>query len=128
MPLPWVRLDSTFPSNPKLLALLTERDGHRAALAYICSLAYCGAHGTDGFITPSALPYIHARPKDAQLLVRYRLWHGIEGVGWNVNGWSEFQPSSEETRERAARYRQAALKANCARWHEKGCTCWEEPA
>jgi hypothetical protein len=124
--LPWVRLDTAFPRNPKLLALLAV-NGHRAALVYICSLAYSGEQGSDGFIPRHALAHIHGRPKDAALLVTHRLWHEErDGIGWTINGWAEFQPSSAETQERARKARQSSLKANCARWHEPGCMCWKE--
>jgi hypothetical protein len=125
--LPWVRLDTALPRNSKVVAVLAERDGHRAAFLYICSLAYCGEQGSDGYIPKGVLPLIHGRPKDAALLVRHRLWHEENGgIGWFVNGWAEFQPSSAETQERARKARQAALKANCTRWHEPGCMCWKE--
>lgn len=116
MPLPWVRLDTAFPYNPKLLAMLTaERDGHRTALVYLCGLAYAGAHGTDGFIPKEALPYIHARPADAGRLVRYVFWCEQPG-GWLINGWDEFQESNAETQARRARAQAAAQ----ARWGQNG--------
>ena len=107
MPLPWVRLDTAFPSNPKLLAMVGEKDGHRAGLVYVCSLGYCGAHGTDGFIPREALPFIHARPADALRLVRHGFWHDQPG-GWLVHGWDEFQESSAETQERRRKAQMAA--------------------
>lgn len=111
MGLPWVRLDTAFPYNPKLLALLGERDGHRAALAYVCSLAYSGAHGTDGFIAREAMPFVHARPADAALLVRHGFWVAQAG-GWLIHDWREFQPSSAEQEGR----RKRAQAAAAARW------------
>jgi hypothetical protein len=117
LPLPWVRLDTAFPYNPKLLAMIAERDGHRAGLVYVCSLGYSGAHGTDGFIPSEALPFIHGRPADANRLVRNGFWVEQPG-GWLINGWAEFQESSVETQERrrkaqlAARTRWDKAKAN----------------
>lgn len=111
MPLPWVRLDTAFPYNPKLLAMVAEKDGHRAGLVYICSLAYSGAHGTDGFIPAEALPFIHGRAADATRLVRNGFWRTQPG-GWLINGWTEFQESSSETQERRKRAQAAAQ----ARW------------
>lgn len=111
MPLPWVRLDTAFPSNPKLLAMVAEKDGHRAGLVYVCSLGYSGAHGTDGFIPREALLFIHARQVDAERLVRHGFWREQPG-GWLINGWSEFQESSAETQERRRRAQAAAQ----ARW------------
>jgi hypothetical protein len=40
------------------------------------------------------------------------LWHPCEG-GWEINGYIEFQPSSEEHALRSKRARDAAM----VRWH-----------
>ncbi len=111
MGLPWVRLDCAFPANPKLLAMLGEKDGHRAALVYICGLAYCGAHGTDGFIPREALPFVHARHSEAERLARHGFWWPQPG-GWLIKDWAEFQAASTEAQER----RQRAQAAAAARW------------
>lgn len=112
MPLPWVRLDTAFPSNPKLLAMLAEKEGHRAGLVYVCSLGYSGAHGTDGFIPREALPFIHGRQADADRLVRHGFWWPQPG-GWQINGWVEFQVTSEESQQR----RKRAQAAAASRWN-----------
>jgi|SRR5215469_12549018 len=111
MPLPWVRLDTSFPSNPKLLAMLTEKDGHRAAFVYLCALGYSGAHGTDGFIPREALLHIHGRTSDTERLVRHGFWWPQPG-GWLIHGWDEFQESNDETKQRRARAQAGAA----ARW------------
>ena len=115
MPLPWVRLDTTFASNPKLLAMLQEREGHRAGFVYVCGLGYSGAHGTDGFLTAECLPFIHARKADADRLVRHGFWV-VQPGGWLINGWAEFQESSAEAQAR----RKKAQAAAYARWHQPG--------
>ena len=102
MPLQWVRLDTAFPMNPKLLAMLQEKDGHRAAFVYVCALSYSGGQGTDGFISSAALPFVHGREKDATMLVRCGFWIPQPG-GWLINGWGEFQQSNEETQQRRKR-------------------------
>ena len=113
MPLPWVRLDTSMPDNPKILHLVDgHKEGRAAAFVWVCSLTYSGKHGTDGFITRSALARINGRPIDARLLCEAGLWKD-EGVGWTINGWAEFQESNEETQKRSERSRLAALK----RWH-----------
>ena len=117
MPLPWVRLDTAFPYNPKLLAMLAEKDGHRAGLVYVCSLGYSGAHGTDGFIPREALMFVHGRPTDARRLVEHGFWTEQPG-GWLIHDWLEFQESNEETSQRrikaqmAARVRWDKVRAN----------------
>ena len=111
MGLPWVRLDTQFPSNPKMLYLIADKK-FRAAFVWTASLAYAGAHGTDGFIPAAALPFLHAAKADAHALVAVGLWTQVDG-GWEINSWAEFQPSNEETQERKKKARDAAIK----RWH-----------
>ena len=110
--LPWVRLDVAFPSHPKVLRLLELREGHRTAFVYICGLAYSGAHGTDGLIAVSALPFIHGRRVDAQRLVEVGLWHPYPDGGWLINGWDEKQVTNEARKARS----DLAKKAAAARW------------
>jgi len=111
MALPWVRLDAGLPRNHKILALLGQKDGHRAAFTYICGLAYAGEQGTDGFIPREALALCHGRQTDAAKLIAVRLWH-LDPGGWLINDWNEFQPSTNEMQERSKRARSAAM----ARW------------
>jgi hypothetical protein len=61
MGLPWIRLDTSMVDNPKVLGLLTETTGHRAAFVWVCCMAYAGKHGTDGFIPREALSRCNAR-------------------------------------------------------------------
>lgn len=110
MALPWVRLDTQFASNPKILELISDKK-YRAAFAWTCSLGYSGAHGTDGFLPSTCLPFVHATKGDAADLVRSRLWLECPG-GWEINGWTEFQESSEVAALRKKRAQEAAR----ARW------------
>lgn len=110
MTLPWVRLDSGFPHNPKVLGLVEDKKW-QSITAYVCGLSYAGAHGTDGFLPASALPFLHATKKNALDLCSAGLWVAIRG-GYEINGWAEFQPSTEEHRKRKARAKAAAE----ARW------------
>ena len=108
----WVRIDTALPRNMKILALVNQKDGHRAAFVYICSLAYCGEQGTDGFVAREALVVLHGRAQDAKRLVDVGLWFAEPG-GWRIKDWAEYQPSTAEMAERSNRARAAAA----ARWH-----------
>jgi len=112
MPLPWVRLDTSMPDNPKILALAELGDkGLAAAFVWACSIAYSGKHGLDGFIPKAALNRLNGKPSHARLLVTNNLWKD-EGIGWSINGWADFQESNDETKARSDKARKAAL----ARW------------
>jgi predicted house-cleaning NTP pyrophosphatase (Maf/HAM1 superfamily) len=114
MSLPWIRLDTTLGDHPKMLALMEGRR-HKAALAYIFGLTYSGRHELDGFIPSSALPFIHATKADASALIEVGMWAETRG-GYQINGWSDFQVSNEESRAR----RDKAQKAAMRRWHGDG--------
>lgn len=109
--LPWVRLDTSLRSNPKVLFLVSAKK-FQAAFGYVCGLTYAGEHGTDGFIPEAALPFLHMTKKEAAQLVEVNFWIVAPG-GWDINGWAEFQVSNAETQERKKRSRDAAM----ARWH-----------
>lgn len=115
MPFPWVRLDTAMPDNPKILHLLdSHKEGAAAAFVWVCSIAYCGKHGTDGFVSRSALSRINGKAIHARLLVEHGFWKD-EGVGWTVHDYTEFQQSTIETQARTDRARKAAF----VRWHGK---------
>lgn len=81
----------------------------RAAFVYISALAYSGAHGTDGYLPGTCLPFLHATKREAKDLVEVGLWHADTG-GWQINGWDEFQISDDAAKDRRERARKAALK------------------
>jgi hypothetical protein len=108
MGLPWIRLENNLPQNPKILHLVDDKQ-YQAAFAYVCSLTFAGTTGTDGFIPRSALPFIHARLKDAQALVDVGLW--VEGAGgWDIHDWKDYQLTSAEHAQRRDRAKKAAAK------------------
>ena len=111
MSLPWIRLDTQFATNPKVLELV-ENKAFSALFTYVCGLGYAGSHGTDGYIPASALPFIHGNKRQAQQLVNVGLWLNAP-CGYDVNDWAEYQQSSVESQKR----RQTAQLAALARWH-----------
>jgi len=113
MALPWVRLDTGFTQNPKVLHLIEDKKWQSIVL-YVASLGYSGQHGTDGFVPSSALPFLHGTKRNANDLVNIALWIPCKG-GYDINGWSEFQPSNEENERRKAKAKAAAA----ARWSNK---------
>lgn len=113
MGLPWVRIDTQFASNPKILYLVEDKK-FRAAFVWVASLGYSGAQGTDGFLPTACLPFLHATKAEAKALVDVGLWLETIG-GWEINSWAEFQPTSDEMAQRKKRAKDAAM----ARWHGK---------
>lgn len=109
--LPWIRMDTAMPDNPKVLGLTTAKDGHRAAFVWVCCMAYAGKHGTAGFVPREALPRVNGRVTDMRRLVEHEFVTENAG-GWQINGWDEFQLSTEE----AKRRREKAQRAAAARW------------
>jgi hypothetical protein len=108
MSLPWVRLDSHYYANPKVLAL-SAAGKHRALHVYVCGLAYSGGTGSDGFIPREALILFGAKAPEAKTLVDAGLWTALPG-GWTVNGWHDYQPTSGEHEARSKKAKEAAAK------------------
>lgn len=109
MGLQWVRLDTAMPRNHKVAELVEMREGYRSAFVYTCLLAYCGEQETDGFIPRSALRFCHARPADMARLVEVRLISvDPGGGGWDIPDWAEYQPTTDVSRARSQRARDAA--------------------
>ena len=104
--LEWVRLDTAFPRNPKVLMLIEDK-AWRAVTAYLCGLSYSGEQGLDGFLPRASLMWLHATPKEARQLVAVGLWHEVPG-GWEINDWHDYQPSAEEAAQRKDKARRAA--------------------
>lgn len=109
MGMSWVRVDSAFASNHKVLWLLEQRGGDHALCVYVFGLGHCAAADTDGFIARAALGLFHGRVKDAELLTEAGLWVEIKG-GWEVNDWREYQPSSQDAQRRSEKAKLAAAK------------------
>lgn len=116
MALPWVRLDTALPDNPKTLALVDGyKDGRCTAFVYICSIAYSGKHELGGFVPKEALARsLFGRAADAERLEHVGLWRRVAG-GWEVNGWDEFQVATPDAEARRAKARAAAE----ARWSRR---------
>ena len=106
MGLPWVRFDTAWARNPKVMDL-AYRKCWQSLVVYCAGLGYSGEQGLDGFIPESALPFIHGTPKQAQDLVAASLWIPTPG-GWDINDWREYQPSTAETEARSQRAKAAA--------------------
>ena len=123
MSLPWVRLDTGWPRNFKTLTLIESAKGRSALIVWIASLCYAGEQGTNGFVPRGALPYLHAGKPDVEQLVEVGLWHPVNGIGWQINDWSDYQPSTAEAEARSARARWLA----CRRWHPEDCGCSPRP-
>jgi hypothetical protein len=114
MALPWVRLDTQWPHNPKFLTLVEDKKW-RAIAVYMAGLGYSGAHGTKGFLPSLSLPHLHGTRREAAELTEIGLWVPQQG-GWDINGWAEFQPETDDSEAR----RKKAIKAAQIRWAKKG--------
>jgi len=123
MGLPWFRMDSSIASHDKVLALLSDPSAKRwqAFTSYVCAIGWSAEHGTDGRLTPAALPFIHGTKATAGLLVTYQLWEPVTG-GWAIHNYLTRQELSAISAGKQEAARVGSLKANCKRWH--GPDCW----
>ena len=90
----WVRIDDRFPSHQKGIAA-----GPLGRDLFVCGLAYCNLHLTDGRIYDDAIRTLapgQRNPKRiAELLVEIGLWERIDG-GYRVHDYHDWNRTSEE--------------------------------
>lgn len=125
MALPWVRLDTNIASHDKILDLLDDRMGVKAAWMYVCAMGYSGGHGTDGFVPFKALPHIHGTKPLGDLLVKHGLFTP-EPRGWRIKNWAQRQELDAIAEGKRAAQRLGARKGNCIKNHGPDCGCWQE--
>lgn len=108
MALPWVRMDTQWPHNPKFLVLVDDKK-FKAIAVYWGSIAWSGSQGLNGYVPAYALPMIHGTRREANELLEVGLWDPAQG-GWDIHDWADYQPSNEEHQRRSDRARMAAQK------------------
>ena len=104
----WVYLDDHFPEHPKV-----ARAGGDAAWLFVCGLAYCRRHGTEGLIPKAVVPMLSDRKAPVKLatrLVEVELWDDA-GDSYQVHNYGEWNKPQESRTE-------AARKAARARWNK----------
>jgi len=106
----WLKIDDNIPHHKKLL-----QAGPSAAWLWLCGVAYCQRHKTDGYIPGEALPWLGVeKPRPlASTLVRVGLWHEEPG-GWRVHDFLEWNASADERADKSA-----AKDERQRKWREK---------
>ena len=90
----WVKLDDTFPDNPKIVEAPPG-----AITLYIFGLCYASRHLTDGHLTRAAVAKfgVHKWGRSADVLVSLKLWEETDN-GWTIHDYLEHQRSAEKVR------------------------------
>jgi hypothetical protein len=104
----WFKVDDSFHSHPKVLAV----DAGALGL-WVIAGSWCSANLTDGFVPNHVLPRILPDSAGhADTLVSAGLWTR-EKTGYRFHDWHDFQPTADEVNEerRAARERMRALRS-----------------
>lgn len=107
--MPWVKLDDSFYSHPKVVAAGAEAVG-----LYVMALTYASHHLTDGHV-PSAWVREKVGARAAKLassLVEHALW-SENGTGWVIHDYLDYNPSRESVVEK--RRKDSARKASGVR-------------
>lgn len=102
--MPWLKLDDTFWTNPKL-----ERLSDKAHRLYMRGLGYCAQHLTDGVLDAAALRTLGAPKRLCDELVAGACWDVIPDGGYTIHDYLEFNPSRAAVLER--RRKEADKKA-----------------
>jgi hypothetical protein len=92
--MPWVKLDDSFYSHPKVV-----NAGHEAVGLYVTALSYSSHHLTDGHV-PEAWVKQQVGSRTRKLvtaLVDQRLWEP-NGTGWVIHDYLDYNPTAESIR------------------------------
>lgn len=102
----WFKVDDHFALHPKAIEA-----GNAALGLWVRAGAWCAGNLTDGCLPAAMLAPLGGRKRDAERLVRARLWGEIEG-GYQFLDWSDWQPTKaqviarrEKTKEKVAEWR-----------------------
>lgn len=107
--LQWIRLDTAFPDNPKIMDLI-DRNQHRVVVAHISMMCHVGKTGTDGYFAEGALRRYAITKRDAYTAAESGLWIPGRGNGFEINDWAEYNPSDDAALARSEKARKAAEK------------------
>lgn len=124
MALPWFRLDTHIGDHDKMLSLASDPSPKRwqAAWSYVCAIGWSVDHGTNGRVPAAALPFVHATPTTARLLVKHDLW--IErSAAWEIKNFLEYQQAAEVGDDQRAAQAFGGKKARCRANHGPDCGC-----
>jgi hypothetical protein len=109
----WVKLDVDYFNNPKVVGLSKD-----ATLLHIASMAYCGAHLTDGQIPAGAMPilFVQAGASRRHLaeLVTARLLYEVDG-DYLLHDFTAMNGTRAEALERMEAERQRKAKWRAAK-------------
>lgn len=101
--MPWVRIDDSAMTNLKIVRLPDS-----ALRLWLKGLCFCQMHLTDGLIPREALGPMEAKRKDIDALCtskvegRAPIWDRIEGVGFKVHDYLDYNDSREVVLRRRA--------------------------
>ncbi|MBC2903187.1 hypothetical protein [Streptomyces cupreus] len=110
--MPWARFDDRFPSNRKVRLL---SDG--AFRLYVSAICWSAENLTDGVIKTAELRLVadvRATRTRAKELVDAELFEVLEGVGWKIHDYHDYNPTAEQVR--ADREQRTARQQ---RWRKK---------
>lgn len=117
MALQWIRFDTTFPDNPKIMDLV-DNNQHRVVVAHVSMMCHIGKTETDGYFPEGALRRYAITKKDAGIALESGLWIPGRGGGFEINGWMEHNPVDDAAMARSEKARRAAEK----RWGKRNGT------
>lgn len=89
----WIKLEDTFPTDPKILGL-----SDRGFRLYIAGLCYCARHLTDGHIPDAAIVSFACRRRAEVVreLCSAGLWEEAPDGGWDVHNYLLYQRSKDQ--------------------------------
>jgi hypothetical protein len=118
--MPWFRVEESFYSHPKVLALDRQWRAHDIG-AWLLAGTWASQQLTDGFVSAASLKDLGIPSKTADRLVKAGLWEYTDD-GYRFHDWSKYQPSRVDVlrRRESDRLRQQRGRDRQRRGHDPG--------
>jgi hypothetical protein len=114
----WARFDGGYAFHPKIV-----EGGNEVAGAHGRMITWCCEKGTDGRLSRAQAMAIAGRKKLLVRMVKLRLLDEVEGGGYQVHDFGDFNPTGEQAREQRERFQARAIRAAQARWTRQPGAC-----
>ena len=95
--MPWAKVDDKLHGHPK-----AAKAGLEALGLHLLAMSHCAAYETEGHVAPEFTTRTAGKRADAltDRLVESGLWE-LNGTGWVIHDWLEYNPTRKETAELA---------------------------
>ena len=114
--MPWFNVDDGAYDHPKILRLLSMRNGYKSFTLWALAGAWCMRHLTDGVVSDAIVKRLGFGSRDVRRLLEVGLWVRKD-VGsdecFAFKNWLDYQRSADQVRLERSRNKEKKTKQRC---------------